>query len=248
MSGILRRAASASVGRRAALYRIERRAEAASDLVAAENAGDGAVEAESVENVVEDSSTEQAPSPFSAEGMGVKEFFERSVGEWKSQRSSHNLAWAQFEAVNSDISIESLALDHTDVTAICAQYETDAADAMVAIRMSWEGYSDWDEDEVMSGSTVLVVVEDEAGRGRLLRSEGYAETIPAVGSWRMQNDGVFVLDTFYDRAAAEERIWFATPDLRMRVSMIKTSAGSGVLTASFSSEIRKRPVPPAQPE
>ncbi|MGB7444463.1 MAG: phycobiliprotein lyase, partial [Coleofasciculaceae cyanobacterium] len=42
----------------------------------------------------------------------------------------------------------------------------------------------------------------------------------------------------YDRAAAEEKIWFVNPDVRCRVSLIKTSGGTGVLTASFSSEIR----------
>jgi phycoerythrin-associated linker protein len=47
------------------------------------------------------------------------------------------------------------------------------------------------------------------------------------------------LITEYDRAAAEEKIWFVNPNVRCRVSLIKTSAGTGVVTASFSSEIRQ---------
>ena len=46
-----------------------------------------------------------------------------------------------------------------------------------------------------------------------------------------------MLHTLYDRAAAEERIWFGTPDLRMRCSIIKTQGGKGVLTASLSTEV-----------
>ena len=106
--------------------------------------------------------------------------------------------------------------------------------------MSWEGESDWEENEVLKGSSVLVPIPDASGsnRGRLLRDQGYAEAIAAVGHYHLTDDGTFVLLTDYDRAAAEERIWFATPNLRLRVSLIKTSNGTGVVTASFSSEIR----------
>ena len=48
--------------------------------------------------------------------------------------------------------------------------------------------------------------------------------------------GVEVLP--YDRAAAEEKIWFASDSLRFRVALIKTSDGKGVTTASLSSEVR----------
>uniref|UniRef100_A0A7S1ET48 THAP4-like heme-binding beta-barrel domain-containing protein n=1 Tax=Timspurckia oligopyrenoides TaxID=708627 RepID=A0A7S1ET48_9RHOD len=193
-------------------------------------------------NTNDEQQQQQQAEVFSAWNMTVSDFFSRSIGTWKSQRSSHNLAWAHFESVNSDIVIESLSLSDSEVIEICEKYDTAMDSALCAIRMSWEGTSDWDEDEVLKGSTVLVVVKNEQGgdkEGKLLRSEGYAETIPAVGEWKMTEDGVFILNTFYDRAAAEERIWFATKDLRMRVSMIKTSAGTGVLNASFSSEIRQ---------
>jgi phycoerythrin-associated linker protein len=60
----------------------------------------------------------------------------------------------------------------------------------------------------------------------------------AAGDYHFTDDGTFVLLTSYDRAAAEERIWFVNPQLRFRVSMIKTSNGTGVVTASFASEIK----------
>ncbi len=175
---------------------------------------------------------------FSAKGMTVEDFFEISNGEWKSQRSSHNLVWGQFEAVTSEIKIEALPSSDEKVIELCKQNDVSADDILLSLSMSWEGESDWDDDEVMSGSTVMSVIKDGPTKGRLLRSMGYAEEIPAVGQWEMTPDGVFVLNTFYDAAAAEERIWFATPDLRMRVSQIRTSSGRGIVTASFSTEIR----------
>ena len=79
---------------------------------------------------------------------------------------------------------------------------------------------------------------DNPQAGRLLRDQGYAETISSAGKYHFDEEGAFVLHTSYDRAAAEERIWFANPNFRMRVSLIKTSSGNGVVTASFSTEIR----------
>jgi phycoerythrin-associated linker protein len=105
--------------------------------------------------------------------------------------------------------------------------------------MAWQGQSDWDESEVLQGSCVLVPIPDETPRqGRLLRDQGYAESIQAVGRYRFTDDDTFVLVTAYDRAAAEEKIWFATPNLRCRVALTNTNDGTGVVQASFASEIR----------
>lgn len=180
----------------------------------------------------------QTPKKFSLAAMTVDDFFERSVGEWRSQRSSHNLLWSQFEQITSEISIQPLQSSHPDVIKLCNANDVDVNQPFFSLKMTWEGESDWDE-EISQGQTIMSVIKDGQHHGRLLRSAGYAETIPAVGKWRMSPDGVFILDTFYDAAAAEERIWFANPNLRMRVSQILTSAGSGVVSASFSTEIRR---------
>ena len=106
--------------------------------------------------------------------------------------------------------------------------------------MSWEGESDWEEEETFEGTTILAPIPDlnNPSSGRLLRDQGYAETIPSIGKYHFSEDGTFVLVTEYEQAAAEEKIWFVSPNFRLRVSLIKTSEGSGVVTASFSSEIR----------
>eukprot|EP00168_Porphyra_purpurea_P019321 TRINITY_DN763_c0_g1_i4.p1 TRINITY_DN763_c0_g1~~TRINITY_DN763_c0_g1_i4.p1 ORF type:complete len:249 (-),score=71.92 TRINITY_DN763_c0_g1_i4:420-1166(-) len=138
-----------------------------------------------------------APPPFDPAGMSVRDFFGASMGRWRSQRSSHNMAFQQFEQVLSEITITPLAVpaadaaDEADVAAVCALYDVDAASAAAVVRMSWEGTSDWDEDETSAGTTVLVVVEDEPGAaaGRLLRSVGYTEAVPAVGRWTMEPGG-----------------------------------------------------------
>lgn len=172
--------------------------------------------------------------------MNIDEFVERSLGKWRSQRSAHHLAFHHFEEVTSLIEILPLENDDERVIALCKANQVDSNLISSPFYMTWEGQSDWDEDEVLSGSTVLAPVPDweNPTQGKLLREQGYAETVPAVGHYQLIEDGSFVLNTMYERAAAEEKIWFATPNLRFRVSLIKTGGGQGVTTASFSSEIR----------
>lgn len=172
--------------------------------------------------------------------MNITEFVEQSFGQWRSQRSAHHLAFGHFEEVTSTINIEQLAVDDTSVIQLCKAHNIDPQLAQSPFKMSWSGESDWDEDETLEGSTILVPIPDSGSltKGRLLREQGYAETVPSVGEYTISEDGTFLLVTKYDRAAAEEKIWFATPNLRFRVSLIKTSDGKGVTTASFSSEIR----------
>jgi phycoerythrin-associated linker protein len=174
--------------------------------------------------------------------MNIQTFVEQSIGTWRSQRSAHHMAFGHFEAVRSTIAISALALDDSKVLDLCKVHGIEPSAIAYPFYMEWEGESDWDEDnpETIAGSCALVPVPDpdNAHKGRLLREQGYAETMPAIGEYHFAEDGTFVLITPYERAAAEEKIWFENPNLRFRVSLIKTSAGSGVVTASFASETR----------
>ncbi|MEM8808057.1 MAG: phycobiliprotein lyase [Cyanobacteria bacterium P01_G01_bin.38] len=175
--------------------------------------------------------------------MDIETFVAQSIGQWRSQRSAHHLAFSHFEEVRSTINIVALPLDDPGVIKLCQSCGVDLQQATSPFKMSWEGESDWDEEEELKGETILVPVpdKDQPLQGKLLRDQGYAETMMAAGDYQLMEDGTFVLTTAYDRAAAEEKIWFATPNLRFRVSLIKTSSGRGVTTASLSSEVRMTP-------
>ena len=172
--------------------------------------------------------------------MDITQFVNSSIGQWRSQRSAHHMVFSHFEAVRSEIEIGLLSPTDVAVIELCQAYTIDPSLVVAPFHMSWEGQSDWDENEVLKGSTVLVPVPDpdRPNHGQLLRDRGYAETIPAAGRYQITAEGVFILLTEYDRAAAEERIWFANPNLRFRVSTIKTSDGTGIVTASFASELK----------
>ena len=173
--------------------------------------------------------------------MNIDEFVELSLGRWHSQRSAHHMAFRHFEEVTSTIDIVLLAQDDPKVLELCKLHNINPQSVSHPFRMSWEGESDWDEEETFKGTTVLVPVPepDNPKVGKLLREQGYAETIPSTGEYHITDDETFILITKYEQTVAEEKIWFASSNnVRFRVSIVKTSDGSGVITPSFSSEVR----------
>ena len=154
--------------------------------------------------------------------MSITEFVAQSLGRWRSLRSVHHLAFSHLEEVNSEIEIIGLNTSDIEVIQLCKEHNIDPSLAQSPFKMTWEGESDWDEQEELKGSTILVPISNDKhdNQGRLLRDKGYAETMPAIAEYDIQEDGTFVLITKYDRASAEEKIWFANPKLRFRVSMI----------------------------
>jgi len=169
--------------------------------------------------------------------MNIEEFFALSAGRWFSHRTSHHLAFKQSEDGKSDITIEMLAADHPEVVKLCQQYEINPQAASCGARVTWNGTMEWDEEK-HTGSTVLVTIPDPHSpkEGKLLREMGYAEKAPVAGTYKIGDDDALTLVTEYETMWSEERLWFASPNLRMRVSVLKRFGGFSM--ASFTSEIR----------
>lgn len=169
--------------------------------------------------------------------MDIKEFFEQSAGKWFSQRTSHHLAFKQAESGKSDIIIEMLSADDPEVIKLCEQYNVDSQQALCGGRVTWDGTMEWDKEK-HQGSTVLVPVPDldKPNEGQLLREMGYAEKAPVAGRYIMGSDQALTLITEYETMYSEERLWFASPNLRLRTSILKRFGGFSM--ASLSSEIR----------
>ena len=175
--------------------------------------------------------------------MNIEQFVAQSLGAWRSMRSGHSLAFQQFEDVLSEISIERIS-DTDPIISETIKASSFGKDTthQSAFKMEWNAESDWEPDdpnEVSSGSCVIIPIPSDSHSGHLLRSVGYAESIPAESSYSFLSDGTFVLTTQYEQSIAEERIWFVSQHVRCRSSVLKTSAGSGILQTSFASEVRK---------
>ena len=171
--------------------------------------------------------------------MDAMEFFQRSAGRWRSQRTTHHLPFRRSETGDSDILVKSLPADHPKVIEICELHEIDSALAIGGAYVTWEGSMAWDrEGENHTGNTVFALVPDADNpkQGRLLRERGYAEVTPVVGRYETSDDDSLTLVTEYETMSSIERFWFVSPDLRFRSSTVKRFGGFN--TASFCAESR----------
>lgn len=173
------------------------------------------------------------------QSMDAMEFFQRSTGRWRSQRTTHHLAFKRAETGESEIVVEALTADHPKVIEICQIHQVDPSLAIGGAYVAWQGSMGWDkEDEDHTGSTVFALVPDakEPRQGVLLRERGYAEIVPVAGQYQMDDEEALVLTTEYETMSSIERFSFAAPNLRMRTSTVKRFGGFS--TATFCTEFR----------
>ena len=177
--------------------------------------------------------------------MKIEQFVAQSSGKWRSMRSGHSLAFQQFEEVLSEVTIEAISKDDSAVkqlleSSLANKHNLETISS--PFKMEWCAESDWepeDPSEVSSGSCIIIPLVKDISSGTLIRSVGYAEAEAAISEYNFSNDGTFTLTTNYEQSIAEEKIWFVSENVRCRSSVLRTSAGSGVLQTSFASEVRR---------
>ncbi len=174
--------------------------------------------------------------------MKIEHFVAQSEGVWKSMRTSHSLAFQNFDEVLGQIKIQLLEGDRDEVTELLANSEFKQNSFVSPFLIEWERDSEWSQDDLKEesyGSSILIPIPKSDSEGIILRSHGYIEKIQAVSNYLFLSDESLLLKTKYESSIAEERIWFVSENVRCRTSVIKTSEGSGVIQTSFASEIRR---------
>ncbi|ASC71725.1 phycobiliprotein lyase [Halomicronema hongdechloris C2206] len=171
--------------------------------------------------------------------MEAMDFFRLSEGHWRSQRTTHHLPFRRAELGMLQIEAQALEADDPKVVEICQLHEIDPSLAIGGASVQWQGSMAWDQDDNgHSGSTILALVPDEQQphQGSLLRERGYAEIVPVVGRYEVDEQDGLVLITEYETMSSIERFWFPNANLRLRTSTVKRFGGFS--TASFCAETR----------
>lgn len=172
--------------------------------------------------------------------MDVMAFFDRSAGRWCSQRATHHLAFRRAEVGDSQIQVLALGPTDSRIVALCELHGIDPALTQGGSAVQWLGAMSWDREGQGNheGQTAFAIVPDaeDPRRGRLLRERGYAEIVPVVGRYLMDEQDGLVLFTQYETMSAQERFWFAGDNVRFRTSAVKRFGGFS--TASFCAEVR----------
>jgi len=167
------------------------------------------------------------------------EFFQRSAGKWRSLRTTHHLPFRRAETGDSNIIVEALGGNHPRIKEICELHGVNPESSVGGALVEWNASMAWDkEDENHSGKTVFALVPQQHNpqQGQLLRERGYAEIVPAIGEYRIDEENALVLLTEYETMSIFERFWFVNENLRIRASTVKRFGGFN--TATFSVESR----------
>lgn len=163
--------------------------------------------------------------------MTMMDFFRKSAGTWFTQRTVHHFDAVADESGESNLIVQVIEKDDLRVQDVCAQQGIDPSFAMGGASFTWQASLDDREPTSKSAAILIDIPDDERGRsGKLLRNQGYVESIPVVSRYHFAADGVLTIDTDYDNNQGQERCWFITDDFRVRVSTVRMMNGINLMT------------------
>lgn len=170
--------------------------------------------------------------------MTMMDFFRKSEGEWFVQRTVHHFDCRSDESGESNLSVIVLTPESDRVQAICQQQGIAPELAAGGGRFYWQqNLSNKPQNEKYAA--VLVDVPDPASegrRGRLIRDQGYVESMPVISRYWFGDDGILTIDTDYENNQGQERCWFVNDNFRVRVSSVRMAGGVNLTT--YCSEFR----------
>ena len=103
----------------------------------------------------------------------INQFIDQSIGEWKSIRSTHTLAFQEFENSTSKIYIKHINPKNKKIIEIFKHHKLSLNLASIAISIKWQTVSDWEDDVVEEGDeTILIFLPKDENSGIVLRNKG----------------------------------------------------------------------------
>ncbi len=169
----------------------------------------------------------------------INQFINNSLGEWKSIRSTHSLAFQEFENSTSKIKIKDIEIKNKKVIELLERYNLSYDPSFIAISISWQAISDWEEDQKCEeDQTILLFLPRDKNTGIVLRNKGYTESVISSSEYLIDKNEHLNLKTVYKSTFSEERICFLSTHIRSRFSVIRNQENNAVIQTSHTSEIR----------
>ena len=169
----------------------------------------------------------------------INQFIQKSLGEWKSIRSTHSLAFQEFENSTSKIVIKELEINNKNVVKLLEKYNSTSKATVIALSISWEAISDWEMDKrIEEDETILLFLPKDKNKGNVLRNKGYTESVISSSEYLIDENENLNIKTIYSSTVSEERICFLSNHIRSRYSVIRNNENNTVIQTSHTSEIR----------
>ncbi len=169
----------------------------------------------------------------------INQFIDKTIGEWKSIRSTHTLAFQEFENSTSRIYIKHINKKNKKVVEIFKNYKSSLNLESIAISINWQAISDWDNDDISEGDeTILIFLPKDENSGIVFRNKGYTESFISSSNYFVDEQNNLHIKTIYKSTVSEERISFLSTHVRSRFSTIRNLENNSVIQTSHTSEIR----------
>ena len=169
----------------------------------------------------------------------INQFIDKSIGEWKSIRSTHTLAFQEFENSTSKIHIKHRDLKNKKVVKIFKNYQLSLNLESIAISIKWQAISDWEDYEINEeDENILIFLPKDENSGIVLRNKGYTESVISSSNYFVDEQNNLNIKTIYKATVSEERISFLSPNIRSRFSTVRNQENNSVIQTSHTSEIR----------
>jgi len=169
----------------------------------------------------------------------INQFIDKSIGEWKSIRSTHTLAFQEFENSTSKIYIKHINSKNKKVVEILKNYNFSFKLEIRAISIKWQATSDWEDDDISEeDETILIFLPKDENSGVVLRNKGYTESTISSSNYFFDEQNNLHIKTIYKSTVSEERISFLSSHIRSRFSTIRNQGNKSVIQTSHTSEIR----------
>ena len=169
----------------------------------------------------------------------INQFIDKSIGEWKSIRSTHTLAFQEFENSTSKIYIKHVASKNKKVVGILDKYNLSLSPETIAISIRWKAISDWEQDITnLEDETIFIFLPKDNNSGIVLQNKGYTESVISSSNYFFDEQNNLNLKTIYKSTISEERICFLSKHIRSRFSTIRNQENNAIIQTSHTSEIR----------
>lgn len=172
--------------------------------------------------------------------MELVEFIESCDGKWFSQRTSYRLGQAEswHQSDKGDLFVDFLAADEAAIQQICQAAGLEPNQSLGGLSSRWP-----DSLIRKAGSSLTVLVKQEASEAGVLLIQSRPGQAAQQGRYQFLPNQSLSLVMEDEQHYAEERIWFAHPNLRLRTSLMRDKTGD-FSRSSFYSEIRMGVKPP----
>ena len=169
----------------------------------------------------------------------INQFIDKSIGEWKSIRSTHTLSFQEFENSTSNIYIKQINRENKKVIEILKNNNLSLNLDSIPISIKWQAISDWEDDDMSKvDETILIFLPNNENSGIVLRNKGYTESFISSSNYFVDEQNNLHIKTFYKSTVSEERICFLSTHIRSRFSTIRNLENNSVIQTSHTSEIR----------